>query len=72
MEPYGGVMMKVLKHMQRGYNLTYEIRRAPDRTWGHKNANGTWNGMIKVILGGEIDFSIGMPPYLISKKEKYL
>ena len=63
-ESYGGVMMKALKYMQEELNITYEIKRSPDKTWGYIDKAGKWHGMVRTIMDenviGKIDFSIGM------------
>jgi hypothetical protein len=40
-------------------NFTYSTIRGPDGKWGSRNADGSWNGMIKQILDGHVDMRYG-------------
>ncbi|XP_068250122.1 probable glutamate receptor [Palaemon carinicauda] len=40
-------------------NFTYTLRRPPDGAFGYSFPNGSWSGMIGLLVRKEIDFAIG-------------
>ena len=55
----GSLMLNVIEHLQKSFNFTWELRRPPDQGWGHQYENGSWSGMIGMLLANEIDFAVG-------------
>ena len=45
-------------------NMTYTIHYPSDRHWGHIDANGSWTGMVKQLMDGEVDFVVA--PFSVS------
>ena len=37
-------------------NFTYAVNKPPDYSWGSLQSDGSWNGMIKMLLDKEVDF----------------
>ncbi|XP_012934736.1 glutamate receptor ionotropic, delta-1, partial [Aplysia californica] len=37
----------------------YEIVEPPDRLWGAPESNGSWNGIVGMVMRGEIEFGVG-------------
>ena len=37
-------------------NFTYTVKKPTDYSWGSLHSNGSWNGMIKMLLDKEVDF----------------
>ena len=64
----GSIMLQVIEYLQKSLNFTWELRRPPDQVWGHKYENGSWSGMIGMLLANEIDFAVGrlLPLFLAS------
>ena len=55
----GSLMLNVIEYLQKSLNFTWELRRPPDQGWGHQYENGSWSGMIGMLLAKEIDFAVG-------------
>ena len=55
----GSLMLNVIEHLKKSLNFTWELRRPPDQGWGHQYENGSWSGMIGMLLANEIDFAVG-------------
>ena len=55
----GSLMLNVIEYLQKSLNFTWELRRPPDQGWGHRYENGSWSGMIGMLLANEIDIAIG-------------
>ena len=55
----GSIMLNVIEYLQKSLNFTWELRRPPDQLWGHQYENGSWSGMIGMLLAKEIDFAVG-------------
>lgn len=55
----GSIMLEVIEYLQKYFNFTWELRRPPDHGWGHRYENGSWSGMIGMLLANEIDMAIG-------------
>ena len=49
---FTGVMMKVLLLLSQRLNFTFDLIQPPDHQWGAKAPNGTWNGMIGMLING--------------------
>ena len=55
----GSIMRHVIEYLQKSLNFTWELRRPPDAGWGHRYENGSWSGMIGMLLANEIDIAVG-------------
>ena len=55
----GSIMRHVIEYLQKSLNFTWELRRPPDAGWGHDYGNGTWSGMIGMLMANEIDIAVG-------------
>ena len=55
----GSIMLNVIEYLQKSLNFTWELKRPPDQLWGHQYENGSWSGMIGMLLAKEIDFAVG-------------
>ena len=55
----GSIMLEVIEYLQKSFNFTWELRRPPDQGWGHSYENGSWSGMIGMLLANEIDIAVG-------------
>jgi hypothetical protein len=40
-------------------NFTYTIVTSPDGKWGSRNPDGSWNGLIRLIMDGNDDIRYG-------------
>ena len=62
----GGLMGKLWHDVyEKHMNFSTRIRLVPDGTWGGRNENGTWNGMIKELHEGRSDVALCL--FAISK-----
>ena len=55
----GSLMLNVIEYLQKSLNFTWELRRPPDQGWGHQYENGSWSGMIGMLIAKEIDVAVG-------------
>ena len=62
-----GIQLKIVEHLQKAYNFTWEVRRPLDGGWGHMYKNGSWSGKIGMVVNNEVDFAMGKH-YLIAFK----
>ena len=53
-----GSFTDLLNTLSKLMNFTYEVEPPPDNVWGGKQANGSWNGMMKLIQENKKDFGI--------------
>ncbi|XP_076458166.1 glutamate receptor ionotropic, kainate 5-like [Babylonia areolata] len=65
---YGGFCMVLLEEMARVLNFTYELVEPSDGQYGSPEENGTWNGMVGMLVRGEIDMAVG--PFSITPERK--
>ena len=56
---YDGIQLKIMQHLQKSYNFTWELRRPLDGGWGHMYKNGSWSGKIGMVVNKEVDFAMG-------------
>ena len=47
---YDGIQLKIVQHLQKAYNFTWELRRPMDGGWGDKCKNGSWSGKIGMVV----------------------
>ncbi|XP_064109541.1 glutamate receptor ionotropic, kainate 2-like [Macrobrachium nipponense] len=56
---YSGPVMRLLRILATNVNFTYRLVQPPDGSWGILFPNGTWNGIIGMILKKEVDLALG-------------
>ncbi|XP_068200521.1 glutamate receptor ionotropic, kainate glr-3-like [Palaemon carinicauda] len=56
---YSGPLWLYLEMLAAHANFTYNILQPKEGAWGFVSSNGTWNGMIGMILRNEVDFALG-------------
>ncbi|XP_076458894.1 glutamate receptor ionotropic, kainate 3-like [Babylonia areolata] len=56
---YQGICMDILNELAFRLNFSYVILEPEDGLYGVQNDNGSWNGLVAMILRGEIDLGIG-------------
>ncbi|XP_064102846.1 glutamate receptor ionotropic, kainate 2-like [Macrobrachium nipponense] len=61
---FSGPMIMLLQILATNINFTYSLVQSSDGSWGFLFPNGTWNGIIGMILKKEVDFALG--PFGIS------
>lgn len=49
-EQYEGFCMDLLREMSRILGFRYELRLVRDGSYGTRNDNGQWNGMIRELM----------------------
>lgn len=49
-EQYEGFCMDLLKEMSRILGFRYELRLVRDGSYGTRNDNGQWNGMVRELM----------------------
>ena len=55
---YGGFYVDIFSELKSRLNFTAEyIPAKPGEKWGGKTRNGTWNGMVGMLMRDEIDYS---------------
>ncbi|XP_050692921.1 glutamate receptor-like [Eriocheir sinensis] len=55
----GGPMGKLLDSFSRIFNVDYMFVQPPDKAWGQKYPNGSWDGMIGQLQRREVEFAVG-------------
>jgi hypothetical protein len=58
--PFSGIVWELFLHMQQSLNFSYTVVRPADRKWGCLDENGTWNGMMGMMVRKEADIALGM------------
>ncbi|XP_046633088.1 glutamate receptor ionotropic, kainate 3-like isoform X3 [Daphnia pulicaria] len=56
---FKGYCYEILHALQKIYNFTYEVEEPSDNTYGTITANGSWNGMIGMIIEHIVDIGVG-------------
>ena len=54
---YSGLAFDIINHITAKFNLTYEIKLEKEHIFGVKLDNGSWNGMIGMVVDGEADLA---------------
>ena len=52
-DQYDGFCVEIIDIISKRLNFNYTIRTSPDKKYGVLD-NGTWNGMMKMMLDGVI------------------
>ncbi|XP_071535556.1 probable glutamate receptor [Panulirus ornatus] len=58
---FKGYMADLLEYVARSLNFTYVFVRPLDKIWGSKQDDGSWSGMVGMVMREEAD--IGLGPY---------
>ncbi|XP_063885594.1 glutamate receptor-like [Scylla paramamosain] len=61
---YTGTLDKTVQYFAKGMNFTYRYVLSLDRTFGTKLPNGSWTGLMGMIVREETDFGLG--PFSLS------
>ncbi|XP_071536824.1 glutamate receptor ionotropic, kainate 2-like [Panulirus ornatus] len=61
---FRGPMSKLTHYFSTALNFSFAYRRPSDGSWGVKLDNGTWSGMVGMVVKEEVD--IGAGPFVFS------
>ncbi|XP_057366108.1 glutamate receptor ionotropic, kainate 2-like [Daphnia carinata] len=61
---YKGYCYEIVRLLQTMYNLTYEFILPSDHSFGKEMPNGSWNGMIGMVVEQVVD--IGLGPFSVT------
>ena len=53
----GGIYLEPLNILSASLNFTLNLTASIDNKWGGVDANGNWNGMIGMVVRGEVDLA---------------
>ncbi|XP_064099392.1 glutamate receptor ionotropic, delta-1-like [Macrobrachium nipponense] len=56
---FSGPMLITLEILARSMNFTYRMVRPPDMSWGYQLPDGSWVGMVGMVLRKEVDMALG-------------
>ncbi|KAK7489271.1 hypothetical protein BaRGS_00019523, partial [Batillaria attramentaria] len=56
---YQGVIMDILQELSMRLNFSYILLTPPDNSWGQKQADGQWDGLIGMLTRKEADMAVG-------------
>ena len=51
----GVTMLRLLPILQQILNFTYDLTQPPDGQWGAIQSDGSWSGLVGMLMRGEID-----------------
>ncbi|KAG7162336.1 Glutamate receptor U1-like 7, partial [Homarus americanus] len=54
-----GPMNMLVDYLAKAHNFSYTYMRPPDGSWGHLNENGSWSGMVGMVVRKEADLASG-------------
>nr|XP_053636403.1 probable glutamate receptor [Cherax quadricarinatus] len=60
---FQGSLVKLMEYLSGALNFTYSLVRSPDGAWGVRLSNGSWTGMMGMVVREEV--SIGAGPFLL-------
>ncbi|XP_064635760.1 glutamate receptor ionotropic, kainate 3-like [Lineus longissimus] len=61
---FTGFCVDILDELAKQYNFSYKMVESIDGKWGAPNEDGSWNGLIGMVIRGEADMAIG--PFTIT------
>ena len=61
---YGGLAFDIFNSFTNQYNISYDVESPSDRSWGMKLSNGSWTGMMGMVVHGDTD--IGVTEFAVS------
>lgn len=50
-----GLALEILKHLREKMNFEIELIHSRDGNWGAVESDGTWNGMVGMLMDGSAD-----------------
>ncbi|XP_042233740.1 glutamate receptor-like [Homarus americanus] len=56
---FTGPMANVLAYVAKGTNFSYTYERPHDRAWGSIKADGSWSGMVGLVITEKVTFALG-------------
>ncbi|XP_069940070.1 glutamate receptor U1-like isoform X2 [Cherax quadricarinatus] len=62
---FTGPVPKVVDFLSKALNFTYTYLRPPDGVWGVSVGNGSWSGMVGLVMREEVD--IGAGPFSVER-----
>ena len=57
---------RIWSSLQKIFNFSYNMVETVDGSWGTKQDNGEWNGMVGMILRGDVE--IGVASFVATKE----
>ncbi|XP_053626541.1 probable glutamate receptor [Cherax quadricarinatus] len=60
-----GSLPQMIDQLSKVMNFTYSFVRPPDGVWGVKLKNGSWSGMVGMVMREEV--SIGAGPFMVDR-----
>ncbi|KAG7162319.1 Glutamate receptor-like 25, partial [Homarus americanus] len=61
---FTGPAPELIDYLARAMNFSYQYLRPADGTWGVKLENGSWSGMVGMLMRQEVNIGVG--PFIIS------
>ncbi|XP_069939229.1 probable glutamate receptor [Cherax quadricarinatus] len=61
---FTGSMAELLEYLAKALNFSYSNVRPPDRIFGAKLTNGSWSGMVGMVIREEVQLAVG--PFMLS------
>ena len=61
---YGGLAFDIFNSFINQYNISYDVEPPSDSSWGMKSPNGSWTGMMGMMVHGDTD--IGVTEFAVS------
>ncbi|XP_069190854.1 probable glutamate receptor [Procambarus clarkii] len=56
---FKGPMGELMDFIARAMNFSYTNVRPPDRYWGNRLQNGSWSGMVGMVMRQEVNLAVG-------------
>ncbi|KAK8384916.1 hypothetical protein O3P69_014465 [Scylla paramamosain] len=56
---YSGYVDNIVRHFAKALNFTYRYVLSPERTFGTRLPDGSWTGLMGMVVREEVDFSPG-------------
>ena len=53
-----GYSIDIMKTLSRTLNFHLELSHPPDNAWGAKDANGSWDGIVGMLINDDADVSV--------------
>ncbi|XP_069939228.1 uncharacterized protein [Cherax quadricarinatus] len=61
---FTGPMAHMMDYLAEALNFSYTIVRPPDGFWGANFGNGSWSGMVGMVMREEVQLAVG--PFMLS------
>ncbi|XP_069957606.1 glutamate receptor U1-like [Cherax quadricarinatus] len=66
---FHGPMTRLMDYLSQAMNFTYTYVRPSDELWGIKLDNGSWSGMMGMVVREEVGIGVGPFSIIISRNE---